>query len=138
MTIQVDDHPLQKVEVSVGTYATAEPYVHLPTRLTARTQDALPDIYALTESVTDQLTMVGEFDLACGDQFRDASAAIVAGDAAQAVVDFTRLRFIDARGIEILIEFRNSLAARGGPRYASSTRRPASGASSPAVGSTRC
>jgi len=113
MTIRVDAHPLHEVEVSVGASATAELYVHLPTPVTVRSQSVLRDFYVVTESVTGQLDMVGEFDLACGDQFRDASAATLAGDAAEAVVDFTRLRFIDAHGIETLIEFRNALAARG-------------------------
>ena len=113
MTIQVDDHPLHKVEVAVGGYATADPYVHRPTRVSVRSQSPGPDFCVVIEPATGHLQVVGEFDLACGDQFHDASAAILAGDATEAVVDFTCLRFIDTRGIEILLEFVNALAVRG-------------------------
>lgn len=113
MTIQVDDPSPQKVEVAAGALATAEPYVHRAIRVTVPWRSALAGFYVITDSVTCQLKLVGEFDLACGDRFRDASAATLAGDATEAVVDFKHLLFIDSRGIEILAEFRNSLAVRG-------------------------
>jgi len=113
MTVPVDDHPLRKAEASGGSYAPADPYVHLPTRVTVRSQRPLPDFHVVAEPATGQLTVIGEFDLACGGRFRAASAAILAGDAAEAVVDLTRLAFIDARAIETLVEFGNSLAGRG-------------------------
>ena len=110
----IDVHSLGEVDVCVGESGTGELYVHPPTPVTVWSHSMLRDFYVGTESVTGQITMVGEFDLACGDQFREVSAALLAGDAAEAVVDFTRLRFIDASGIETLIEFGNSLAVRGG------------------------
>jgi anti-anti-sigma factor len=114
MTIQVDDSAVHEVgALAASAYATAEPYVHPPTRVLVRSQSPLSGFSVVTGSVTGHLDLVGEFDFACADQFRIASAAILAGDATEAVVDLTRLEFIDARGINILIEFANSLAVRG-------------------------
>jgi len=113
MTVPVDDHPPREVPVSVVSHPTAEPYVHLPTRVTVRSARPGPDFSVVTEPATGQLHVVGEFDLACGDRFRDASAATLAGDAAEAVVDFTQLGFIDTRGVETLLEFGSFLALRG-------------------------
>jgi len=113
MTVPVDDHLLRQAEAAGGAYAPAEPYVHLPTRVTVRSQRPFPAFHVVAEPATGQLTVIGEFDLACGDRFRAASAATLAGDAAEAIVDFTRLVFIDARAIETLVEFGNSLAVRG-------------------------
>lgn len=113
MTVPVDDYPLHQVDFAGVTGATAEPYVHRPTRVSVRSPSPGPDFSVVIEPATGQLQVVGEFDLACGDQFRDASAATLAGDAAEAVVDFTHLGFIDTRGVETLIEFGRFLAVRG-------------------------
>ena len=113
MIVPVDDHPMHEVDVSVVARRTAEPYVHPPTRVPVPSPRPRPDFSVVTEPVTGQLRVVGEFDLACGDRFRDASAATLAGDAAEAVVDFTQVGFIDSRGVETLVEFRSFLALRG-------------------------
>jgi anti-sigma B factor antagonist len=112
MTVQVDDHSLPPAVAAAAVRAAdAVPYVHPATRVTVE-RSAVPVFDVVAEPVTGRLDLVGEFDLACGQQFRAASAAILAGGAAEVVVDLTRLRFIDASGIGILIELGNELAVR--------------------------
>jgi anti-anti-sigma factor len=72
----------------------------------------VPLFDVIVDPVAGRLDLVGEFDLACGQRFREGSAALLAGDAHDVVVDLTRLRFIDASAIGILIELANALAAR--------------------------
>jgi anti-anti-sigma factor len=112
MTTQVDDLHRRKVELAAA-HATAAPYVRTPTRGTVRLRSVPPTFDTVAESATGRLTLVGEFDLACGERFRNASAAILAGGAAEVVVDLARLHFIDTSGIDILIEFEEALAMRG-------------------------
>jgi anti-sigma B factor antagonist len=112
MTIQVDDPSLPSAMAGATTLAVdAGRYVHPATRMTV-VRRPVPSFDVVVELVTGQLDLVGEFDMACGARFRQVSAAIVAGDAAEVVVDLAGLRFIDASGIEMLIELRNALAVR--------------------------
>jgi len=69
----------------------------------------------VTEPATGRIDLVGEFDLACVERFRDACAVIVAHGPAEVVVDLARLRFIDATGIGSIRELANTLAARNTP-----------------------
>jgi anti-sigma B factor antagonist len=110
MTIQVDDHsPFPAVAGATALAVDAGRYVHPATRMTVG-HSAVAPFGVVCDPVTGRLDLVGEFDLACGPQFRDASVAILAAD--DVSVDLTRLRFIDASGIGILVGLRNTLAAR--------------------------
>lgn len=109
MTIQIDgDSPLAG---ATALAPDAGRYVHPATRVSVR-PGAVAGFDVVAEPVAGRLELVGEFDLACGDQFRAASAAILAGDTAEIIVDLMQLRFIDAGGIGILVQLRNALAER--------------------------
>lgn len=112
MTIQVDNNPLPPaVPAAAARAADALPNVDPATRVTVE-HSALPRFDVIAEPVAGRLDLVGEFDLACGQRFRAARAAILAGGPAEVVVDLTRLRFIDASGIGLLVELGNELAMR--------------------------
>ena len=113
MTIHVDDHSPRTVPATAARAAVATvPYVHPPIRVSVEWRNELPVFDVLAEPATGRLDLVGEFDLACGQRFRAASAAILAGGADEVVVDLARLQFIDASAIEALIELNNNLAVR--------------------------
>lgn len=111
MTVQVDNHSLA-AGAAVRASAAVR-YVHPATPVTGERSPA-PLFDVLAEPITGRLDLVGEFDLACGEPFRAAGAAMLAGGAAEVAADLTRLLFIDATGIGLLVEFGTRLAAHGG------------------------
>lgn len=112
MTIQADGHSLRQAVAAVAFRAPDPvPFAHPATRVTVD-GSAVALFEAVAEPGRGRLDLVGELDLASGRRFRDASAAILAGGAAEVIVDLARLRFIDASGIGLLIELGNDLAMR--------------------------
>jgi anti-sigma B factor antagonist len=111
MNIQVDTSSHAVPATHTERAADATPYVHPAT--TVAHDNLLPLFDVQTETTTNRLNLVGELDYAGRQRFRDVSGANLTGDLAEVVVDLAQLRFIDASGIGLLVEFHNELAARG-------------------------
>jgi anti-anti-sigma factor len=107
------DEPVFPPAVATGAASMTEAAadVHPATRVNAE-HSPLSAFEVIANPAAGRLELLGELDLACGHRFRYASAAFLAGGAAEVIVDLTRLRFIDTSGIDTLIEFGKELALR--------------------------
>jgi anti-sigma B factor antagonist len=85
----------ERVEESTGTRRVDE---------TRKIETGVLTIESIRDGDTHRLVLLGEFDIAGAEAYREEIERVEAGDAGSIVIDMSSLEFMDSTGLRLLIE----------------------------------